>query len=195
MTVCPAKTRISLGIHPVWSESSLSAWRKLGSLAIHWAHSEDSDQTGRMPRLIWVFAGCTCHFVGFVTRRLIYWFDCYSCDSDFSRFVFVLYDLCPLFLRKDLASARAVNLFDIFLTKPFYTYLKELSTVMTIVLRLKFNLLSLKKIFGQSVKKLLMSWPSPFGVSLAINFVWSWNKCIAIILKLPLSPGFLFCLK
>ena len=25
----------------------------------HWAHSEDSDQTGLMPRLIWVFAGRT----------------------------------------------------------------------------------------------------------------------------------------
>ena len=48
----PAKTQISLGICPVWSESSLSAWRNLGSLATHWAHSEDSDQTGRMPRLI-----------------------------------------------------------------------------------------------------------------------------------------------
>ena len=57
MTVRPAKTPISLGIRPVWSESSLSALRKLGSLATHWAHSEDSDQTGRMPRLIWVFAG------------------------------------------------------------------------------------------------------------------------------------------
>ena len=33
---------------PVWSESSLSAWRKLVSLATHWAHSEDSDQTGRI---------------------------------------------------------------------------------------------------------------------------------------------------
>ena len=52
--VRPAKTQIGLGINPVWSESSLSAWRKLGSLATHWAHSEDSDQTGRMPRLIWV---------------------------------------------------------------------------------------------------------------------------------------------
>ena len=31
--------------------------------------SEDSDQTGRMPRLIGVFAGRTCHFVGFVVRR------------------------------------------------------------------------------------------------------------------------------
>ena len=54
-----AKTQISLGIRPVWSESLLSAWRKLGSLASHWAHSEDSDQTGWMPRLIWVFVGHT----------------------------------------------------------------------------------------------------------------------------------------
>ena len=59
MIVRPAKTQISLDIRPVWSESSLSARRKRGSLAIHWAHSEDSDQTGRMPRLIWVFAGRT----------------------------------------------------------------------------------------------------------------------------------------
>ena len=29
-----------------------------------------TDQTGRMPRLIWVFIGRTCHFVGFVMRRL-----------------------------------------------------------------------------------------------------------------------------
>ena len=59
MSVRPAKTQISLGICPVWSESSLSAWRNIGSLATHWAHSEDSDQTGRMPRLIRVFAGHT----------------------------------------------------------------------------------------------------------------------------------------
>ena len=55
----PAKTQINLGIRPVLSESSLSAWRKLGFLATHWAHSEDSYQTGRMPRLICVFAGRT----------------------------------------------------------------------------------------------------------------------------------------
>ena len=59
MSVRPAKTQISLGIRPVWSESSLSAWRKLGSLDTHWAHSEDSDQTGWTPRLNWVFAGST----------------------------------------------------------------------------------------------------------------------------------------
>ena len=57
--VHPAKTQISLGIRPVWSESSLSAWRKLRSLATHWVHSKDSDQTGRMPRLVWGFAGRT----------------------------------------------------------------------------------------------------------------------------------------
>ena len=43
-----------------------------GTLSTHWAHSEDSDQTGRMPRLIWVFAGRTCHFVSFVMWRLIW---------------------------------------------------------------------------------------------------------------------------
>ena len=60
MSVRLAKTQISLGIRPVWSESLLSAWRKLGPLATtHWAHSEDSDQTGRIPRLIWVFTGRT----------------------------------------------------------------------------------------------------------------------------------------
>ena len=41
VSVRPAKTQISLGICPVWSESSLSAWRNTGSLATHWAHSED----------------------------------------------------------------------------------------------------------------------------------------------------------
>ena len=56
VVVRPAKTQISLGIRYVWTESLLSAWRKLGSLATHLAHSEDSDQTGQMPRLIWVFA-------------------------------------------------------------------------------------------------------------------------------------------
>ena len=71
--VRPAKTRISLGIHPVWSESLLSAWRKLGLLVAHWVHSEDSDQTGRIPRLIWVIAGRICHFVGFVMQCLKCW--------------------------------------------------------------------------------------------------------------------------
>ena len=64
------RLKTDLGICPIWSESSLSAWRKLGSWATHWVPSEDSDQAGWMPRLIWVFAGWTCHFVGFIMRRL-----------------------------------------------------------------------------------------------------------------------------
>ena len=35
VTVRPVKTQLGLGIPPVWSESSLSAWRKLWSLATH----------------------------------------------------------------------------------------------------------------------------------------------------------------
>ena len=73
VSVRPAKTQISLGISLVWSESSLSTRSRFGSWATTKAHSEySSDQTWRMPRLIWVFAGRTSHFVGFVMRRLIY---------------------------------------------------------------------------------------------------------------------------
>ena len=39
MSVRPAKTQINLGISLVWSESLLSAWRKLWSLATHQAHT------------------------------------------------------------------------------------------------------------------------------------------------------------
>ena len=45
-SVRPAKNQISLVIRPVWSESSLCAWRSTGSLATHRAHSEYSDQSG-----------------------------------------------------------------------------------------------------------------------------------------------------
>ena len=41
--------------------------RSMGLSFLH-ANSEDSDQTGWMPGLI--YAGRTCHFVGFVMRRL-----------------------------------------------------------------------------------------------------------------------------
>ena len=57
----PAKTQISLGIRPVWSDSSQSAWRNIWFSATHWAHCEDSDRTGR-----------TDHFVGFVMKRVIF---------------------------------------------------------------------------------------------------------------------------
>ena len=59
MPVRPVKTQISLGIRPVWSESLLCAQLVAKGQRFLHADSEDSDQTGRMPRLIWVFAGCT----------------------------------------------------------------------------------------------------------------------------------------
>ena len=69
VAVCQAKTLISLGIRPVWSEFSLSAWRKLGSLATHWLHSEDSDQTGHQADLSLRWAHS--HIVGLVMLWLV----------------------------------------------------------------------------------------------------------------------------
>ena len=61
ITVRPAKTQISLGIRPVWLESSMCAtWVAKDPSFLH-ADSEDYDQSGR-----------TSHFVGFVMRRLSY---------------------------------------------------------------------------------------------------------------------------
>ena len=54
-----AQRRLGSAWASAQSESSLSAWRKLGSLATHWSHSKNSDQTGQMPRLISFFAGHT----------------------------------------------------------------------------------------------------------------------------------------
>ena len=78
MTLHSVKTQISLGICLVWSESSLcTQWVAKGP-SFHHADSKDSDQTGRMSMLIWVFAGRTCHFVGFVMRWLIYTYTIYA---------------------------------------------------------------------------------------------------------------------
>ena len=49
MTVRPAKTQISLGIRPVWSESSLCTQWVGKDPSFLYVDSEDSDQTGRMP--------------------------------------------------------------------------------------------------------------------------------------------------
>ena len=72
--VCPPKDSDQPGHLPSrcpdWSESSLAAqWVAKDPSLLH-ADSNDSDQTGWMPRLIWVFAGSTGNFVGFVMRQL-----------------------------------------------------------------------------------------------------------------------------
>ena len=76
-SVRPAKTQISLGIRPV--ESSQCAQLVAKNPSFLHADSEDSGQTGRMPRLICVFDGRTGHYVGFVGR----WFICFSFVSMF----------------------------------------------------------------------------------------------------------------
>ena len=72
MIVRAAKTRISLGIRPVWSEFSPCAQFLANDRRFLHADSEDPGQTGRMPRLIWVFAGRKGHFFDFVVLRLIF---------------------------------------------------------------------------------------------------------------------------
>ena len=72
--VRPAKTQISLGIRPVWLVFAVRSTVDTEPSFLH-ADSEDSDQTGRMPRMIRVFAERTGHFVGFVVR----WLKCLEC--------------------------------------------------------------------------------------------------------------------
>ena len=69
--VCLANTQISLGIHPVWSESWLSTYRDIGT----WLPIECTEKT--LIRLCgcpgWtVFARRICPFVGFVMLLLNY---------------------------------------------------------------------------------------------------------------------------
>ena len=66
LTVCPAKTQISLGIRPVWLESSLCAQWVAKDPSFLETDSEDSDQTGRMPRPDLSLRWAQTHFVGFV---------------------------------------------------------------------------------------------------------------------------------
>ena len=66
-----AKIQISLGIRAVWSEASLGAfWIAADAKFLH-ADIEDSDQTARIRRLIWVFVGSTYQKVRFLTLWLI----------------------------------------------------------------------------------------------------------------------------
>ena len=95
--VRPAKAQISLGIRPVWSVRCLheEAWRKLGSLATQWAHSEDSAQSDLS--LCWAHKSFCwfCHFVGFEAAHLLLFGKlqishnlCYVCMQNWrSRFI------------------------------------------------------------------------------------------------------------
>ena len=102
------KTQIRLGIRPVWSESLLSAWRNIGSLATHWAHSEASDLSLR-----WVHS----HFIVFVMWQLKWamsWKKSCLCHRRTTKaqislhipavslvpLLFTAYSLCNIFLKE-----------------------------------------------------------------------------------------------
>ena len=77
MTCVPSEdsdqTGRTLGIRPVWSESLLCAqWVHVAKdpSFLH-ADSKDSDQTGQMPRLTWVSAGCTGWYASWLGAHAI----------------------------------------------------------------------------------------------------------------------------
>ena len=87
MKMRPRQTQISLGIRPVLIRvftvcSVSSSGPKLSSCRqrrlIRLGGCPGWTQTGRMPRLNWVFAGRTRYFVGFVMRRLSWLLCTYS---------------------------------------------------------------------------------------------------------------------
>ena len=71
-SVRPAQIQIRLRIRAVWSEPSLGAFGIAKDERFRHADNEDSDQTARMRRLIWVFDGRTCQKVRRLTLRHIY---------------------------------------------------------------------------------------------------------------------------
>ena len=78
----PALTQISLGIRPVSSESSLGAqWVAKDPIFRH-VDSEDSDETGLMPWLMWVFPGRTCILLVLSCGgSYVLWFPCFQTSS------------------------------------------------------------------------------------------------------------------
>ena len=73
--VRPVTTQFSLGIRLFWSESTLCLQWVAKDPRYLYADSEYYDQTGQMPRLICVYAGCTGHFVDFVMLLLLSMFS------------------------------------------------------------------------------------------------------------------------
>ena len=77
LPVRPTKTRISMSIRPVWSESArLAQLVAKDKLFLH-ADNEDSDRPRWMPVLIWALAGRTGQCFCFIALWLIWRFEVY----------------------------------------------------------------------------------------------------------------------
>ena len=69
VTVRPAKTQISVGIRPVWSDTLLcTQW--VAKDPSFFMRTAKTDETGRMPRLFWVIAGRTIILLVLLCRGL-----------------------------------------------------------------------------------------------------------------------------
>ena len=120
--VRPAKTQISLGILPVWSESSLSAWRTFGALATHWAQAKTLIRLGG--RLGWsesslgAYSFCWfCHVAAHI-RTISDQYNCFLKlrSNNFIHFAWISamnvhcgwpsYRLCHLLHKRDNISSR-----------------------------------------------------------------------------------------
>ena len=104
VTVRPAKTQISLGIRPVWSESSLCAqWVAKDPSFPH----ADSKDPGLMPRLIWVFTGRT--LILLVLSFAAHIMDLLTCMSDTVNLFFFMCDLFSQYSRGRIFPTTAVK--------------------------------------------------------------------------------------
>ena len=79
VTCAPSEDRDQTGqlpslICPVWSESSLSTWTNLGSLASHWAHSKDHDQIAWSTHACWCESSLSAKVIVLVLS--CFWFFC-----------------------------------------------------------------------------------------------------------------------
>ena len=118
MSVCPAKLRLAWA--SVWSETLLCAQWVAKDLSFLHTASDDSDQTGRMPRLICLRWALT-HFVGFVMSWLVYSLmstTIFRCTAFGRHFVFLkgkhvfilflarLYEVVPVRIRICITRSR-----------------------------------------------------------------------------------------
>ena len=121
--VRPANTQISLGLRPVRSESSLGAQWVAKDPRFLYADNEDSDQTGRMPRLILGFAGRTCHFVSFVMRRLKFTLLCWHSGGSFASQMHIIRVENVLYQQYNIAKRRVFEIRNLFDLWPFSLWL------------------------------------------------------------------------
>ena len=126
-----AKSQISLGICPVWSESSLSAWRvlsyPLGALRRLWSDWVDAQAD---LSLGWTHN----HFVGFGMRWLKYWLIFISVIVVWHGKLLVFW-LATLFYTKASAEPQNSVIFGVSRTK----YLSLTITMLWFVIRISYK--------------------------------------------------------